>query len=34
MNFRVEYVGEEPGLKIGLIATPAKPLEIKLIKRN
>jgi hypothetical protein len=33
-NFRVEYIGKEPGIKIGLIRTPSEPLEIRLIKRN
>jgi cytochrome P450 len=33
-NYRLEYHEEIPGIKIGLLANPDKPLNIVLIKRN
>lgn len=32
-NFKIEYKGEEPGLKIGLIAAPDRPLNLNFEKR-
>ncbi|CAF0921763.1 unnamed protein product [Brachionus calyciflorus] len=32
-KYRVDYIGKEPGLKIGLVAAPDQPLDINLFKR-
>nr|QUF59382.1 cytochrome p450 CYP3047B1 [Brachionus angularis] len=33
-NFRIEYLEEKPGLKIGLVASPNKNLNVNLYRRN
>nr|QEV83802.1 cytochrome P450 [Brachionus rotundiformis] len=32
-KYRVEYIGEKPGLKIGLVAAPNRPLDLNLHRR-